>query len=116
MSVGLDPQQVQNIEQERRRIGRLLDEVSRLCESDIPAINFYSEMLKKLLDALECARRRGLFALHAGKCATALPDQSPGAEPGSRRHRQAKPRLINPARPPSAQAGAFAAECVLRRG
>ena len=52
MSVGLDPQQAQNIEQERRRIGRLLDEVSRLCESDIPSINFYSEMLKKLLDAL----------------------------------------------------------------
>jgi hypothetical protein len=44
--------QAQSIEQERRRIGRLLDEVARLCESDVPPAGFYGEMLKRLLDAL----------------------------------------------------------------
>ena len=51
MTLTLD-QQAQSIEQERRRIGRLLDEVAKLCESDIPPTSFYGEMLKRLLDAL----------------------------------------------------------------
>src|SRR5262249_39775247 len=42
----------QSVEQERRRIGRLLDEVGRLCESDVPPAGFFGEMLKRLLDAL----------------------------------------------------------------
>src|ERR1700676_3139566 len=42
-----------HLEQERQRIGRLLDEIARLCETDIPAVGFFGEMLKRLLDALQ---------------------------------------------------------------
>jgi len=42
-----------HLEQERQRIGRLLDEIARLCETDIPAAGFFGEMLKRLLDALQ---------------------------------------------------------------
>jgi hypothetical protein len=42
-----------HLEQERQRIGRLLDDIARLCESDIPAAGFFGEMLKRLLDALQ---------------------------------------------------------------
>jgi hypothetical protein len=42
----------QVIEQERRRLGRHLEEISRLCESDAPPAVFYGELLKRLLEAL----------------------------------------------------------------
>src|SRR5438477_7667159 len=43
---------MQVIEQERRKLSRRLDEVSRLCEADVPPAVFYSEMLKRLLESL----------------------------------------------------------------
>src|SRR6516165_3229058 len=43
---------MQVIEQERRKLSRRLDEVSRLCEADVPPATFYSEMLKRLLESL----------------------------------------------------------------
>lgn len=51
MSTGSE-QQLDPIEQERRRLGRRLEEVARLCESDIPPSSFYGEMLKRLLECL----------------------------------------------------------------
>jgi hypothetical protein len=53
VSVGVNqPPNTQVIEQERRRIGRHLDDVARLAESDVPPSTFYGEVLKRLLDAL----------------------------------------------------------------
>ncbi len=52
MSTGIDASSAQAIEQERRRIGRHLDEVARLAESEAPAATFFGELLKRLLDAL----------------------------------------------------------------
>ncbi len=53
MSAGPDPQVDSNvIEQERRRLSRRLDEVARLCETNVPAATFYGEMLKRLLESL----------------------------------------------------------------
>ena len=53
MTPGPDPQvNLQVVEQERRRLGQRLDEVSRLCEADVPPAVFYSEMLKRLLESL----------------------------------------------------------------
>jgi hypothetical protein len=50
---GPDPQMsLQVVEQERRRLGQRLDEVSRLCEADVPPAVFHSEMLKRLLESL----------------------------------------------------------------
>src|SRR3954454_4561071 len=43
---------MQVIEQERRKLRRRLDEVSRLCEADMPPATFYGEMLKRLLESL----------------------------------------------------------------
>jgi multidrug efflux pump subunit AcrA (membrane-fusion protein) len=43
---------MQVIEQERRKLSRRLDEVSRLCEADVPPSTFYGEMLKRLLESL----------------------------------------------------------------
>jgi hypothetical protein len=43
------------VEQERRRLGQRLEEVSRLCESDVPPSVFYAEMLKRLLESLAAA-------------------------------------------------------------
>jgi hypothetical protein len=43
---------MQVIEQERRKLSRRLDEVSRLCEADVPPATFYGEMLKRLLESL----------------------------------------------------------------
>src|SRR5436305_4875650 len=43
---------MQVIEQERRKLSRRLDEVSRLCEADVPPATFYEEMLKRLLESL----------------------------------------------------------------
>jgi hypothetical protein len=40
------------IEQERRRLGRQLEEVARLCESDASPGVFYGELLKRLLESL----------------------------------------------------------------
>jgi len=41
-----------HIEQERARIGRLLDEIARLSEGELPPSTFFGEMLKRLLEAL----------------------------------------------------------------
>src|SRR5436305_13510390 len=43
---------MQVIEQERRKLSRRLDEVSRLCEADVPPATFFGEMLKRLLESL----------------------------------------------------------------
>ena len=43
---------LQVVEQERRRLGQRLDEISRLCEADVPTAVFYSELLKRLLESL----------------------------------------------------------------
>jgi hypothetical protein len=40
------------IEQERRRLGRRLEEVARLAESPVPPSAFHGELLKQLLEAL----------------------------------------------------------------
>jgi hypothetical protein len=42
----------QAIEQERQRLSRRLDEVARLCESDVPPGTFYGELLRRLLESL----------------------------------------------------------------
>jgi hypothetical protein len=52
LSTGIDASSAQAIEQERRRIGRHLDEVARLAESDSMPATFFGELLKRLLDAL----------------------------------------------------------------
>ena len=53
MTPGPDPQMnLQVVEQERRRLGQRLDEVSRLCEADVSPAVFHSEMLKRLLESL----------------------------------------------------------------
>lgn len=52
MSAGIAPQTNNQVEQERQRVGRLLDEVARLTEAEIPAASFFGEMLKRLLEAL----------------------------------------------------------------
>ena len=53
MTPGPDPQfNLQVVEQERRRLGQRLEEVSRLCEADVPPVVFYGEMLKRLLESL----------------------------------------------------------------
>jgi hypothetical protein len=46
---------LQVVEQERRRLGQRLEEVSRLCESDVPPSVFYAELLKRLLESLAAA-------------------------------------------------------------
>jgi hypothetical protein len=53
MSAGtVTPPTANNMDQERQRVGRLLDEIARLCEAEIPPAGFFGEMLKRLLDAL----------------------------------------------------------------
>ncbi len=53
MPPGPDPQvNLQVVEQERRRLGQRLEEVSRLCEADVPPVVFYGELLKRLLESL----------------------------------------------------------------
>jgi len=52
MSAGIAPQTNNQVEQERQRVGRLLDEVARLTEAEIPPVGFFGEMLKRLLEAL----------------------------------------------------------------
>ena len=53
MTPGPEPQvNLQVVEQERRRLGQRLDEISRLCEADVPPAVFHSEMLKRLLESL----------------------------------------------------------------
>ena len=53
MSPGPEPQvNLQVVEQERRRLGQRLDEISRLCEADVPPAVFHGEMLKRLLESL----------------------------------------------------------------
>jgi hypothetical protein len=42
----------QDLEQERRRIAQRLEEVAKLCESNVPAGAFYGELLKRLLESL----------------------------------------------------------------
>lgn len=51
-SAGIAPLPNNQVEQERQRVGRLLDEVARLTETDIPPAGFFGEMLKRLLEAL----------------------------------------------------------------
>lgn len=51
MSVGLQPPK-EAMEQEHRRLIRRLEEVARLCESDVPPAMFHAEMLKRLLECL----------------------------------------------------------------
>ncbi len=46
------PVTTQDLEQERRRIAQRLEEVAKLCESNVPAGAFYGEMLKRLLESL----------------------------------------------------------------
>ncbi len=54
MNPGTDEPQVnlQVVEQERRRLGQRLDEISRLCEADVPPAVFHGEMLKRLMESL----------------------------------------------------------------
>jgi hypothetical protein len=46
------PLDTQVLEQERRRLGKRLDEVARMCEANLPPATFYGEMLKRLLESL----------------------------------------------------------------
>jgi len=46
------PVTTQDLEQERRRIAQRLEEVAKLCESNVPPGAFYGEMLKRLLESL----------------------------------------------------------------
>jgi hypothetical protein len=53
VSAGPEPQvDLQVLEQERRRLSKLLEEVARLSEGNVPAANFYGELLKRLLSGL----------------------------------------------------------------
>ena len=53
MSVESDPQvNVQLIEETRRQINQLLDEVARLSESNVPPADYYGEFLKRALQGL----------------------------------------------------------------
>jgi hypothetical protein len=42
----------QDLEQERRRIAARLEEVAKLCETNVPPAAFYGELLKRLLESL----------------------------------------------------------------
>src|SRR3954447_9027319 len=57
MSAGPDPRtaNAQLIEQERRRLSQRLDEVARMCETGMPPMAFYQEMLTRLLESLAAA-------------------------------------------------------------
>ncbi len=53
MSAGPEPSvDVSAVEAERRRLGRRLEEVARMCESDMAPSQFYGELLKRLLECL----------------------------------------------------------------
>lgn len=52
MTAGIAPQTNNQLEQERARVSRLLDEVAQMCESDILPTVFFGEMLRRLLDAI----------------------------------------------------------------
>jgi hypothetical protein len=53
VSVGPDPNiNVQLIEETRRQINRLFEEVARLSEQDLPPSDYYGEVLKRVLQAL----------------------------------------------------------------
>jgi hypothetical protein len=53
VSVESDPQvNVQLIEETRKQINRLFDEVARLSESDVPPADYYGEFLKRALQGL----------------------------------------------------------------
>ena len=53
MSQTVNPQvDLKVIEETRRHINRLLEEVSRLAESELPPSEFYAEMLKRVLSAM----------------------------------------------------------------
>jgi hypothetical protein len=51
VSAGPDPN-VNLIEETRKQINRLFEEVARLCEADLPPAEFYGEFLKRVLTAL----------------------------------------------------------------
>ena len=52
MTAGIAPQINNQVDQERARVGRLLQEVEQLCEADIPPPGFFGEMLRRLLEAM----------------------------------------------------------------
>ena len=52
MSAGPEALDRNALENERRKLNVRLEEVSRLCESDIAPSQFYGEMLRRLLESL----------------------------------------------------------------
>ncbi|MSR30932.1 MAG: efflux RND transporter periplasmic adaptor subunit [Gemmataceae bacterium] len=53
MSANPEPQiDPRSLDLERRRLSQRLEEISKLCESDVPPGVFYGELLKKLLESL----------------------------------------------------------------
>jgi len=54
VSVGPDPQvSLQLIEETRRKINRLFEEVARLSDQELAPTDYYGEVLKRVLDALQ---------------------------------------------------------------
>ncbi len=52
MSTGHDPNEVNLIEQARRQINRLAEEISHLSEMDLPPAQYYGEFLQRVLTAI----------------------------------------------------------------
>ena len=53
MSTAPEPQvDPRALDLERKRLSQRLEELSKLCESDVPPGVFYGELLKKLLESL----------------------------------------------------------------
>jgi hypothetical protein len=52
VSAGPDPNEVNLIEQARRQINRLAEEVAHLSEMDLPPANYYGEFLQRVLTAI----------------------------------------------------------------
>ncbi|MCI0459174.1 MAG: efflux RND transporter periplasmic adaptor subunit [Gemmataceae bacterium] len=52
MSTGHDPNEVNLIEQARRQINRLAEEIAHLSEMDLPPAQYYGEFLQRLLTAI----------------------------------------------------------------
>jgi len=53
LSAAPNPQvTTQDLEQEPRCVGQRLEEVAKLCESNVPAGACYGELLKRLLESL----------------------------------------------------------------
>ena len=117
MTPGPDPQvNLQVVEQERRRLGQRLEEVSRLCEADVPPVVFYGEMLKRLLESLAAPAGAVWTRTPQGNLQIQYPGQPPADRPGPvRRGPPGARRAAAPGRRPGQADGRAAAQRRRRR-